>query len=191
MRVQDGVGVLGEEDERMVIGAVAREVADRRADARALVLGQPRAEVERVGNAKAEEATVEILALLRIGDVDAEMAQAPDAERPAHDHAAHLELCRRDGRSEAFWFVHGVLLADCRRCIVRPALTGNGRPCMIFPKAHSQGGKGLTTTKGGTMKARHPFVFTIASLALVAFQSGARAEPTKTVAVDCSAGQTI
>ncbi|TMH41491.1 MAG: right-handed parallel beta-helix repeat-containing protein [Betaproteobacteria bacterium] len=41
------------------------------------------------------------------------------------------------------------------------------------------------------MKARHPFVFTIAALALVAFESGARAEPTKTVAVDCSAGQTI
>jgi len=41
------------------------------------------------------------------------------------------------------------------------------------------------------MKARHPFVLAIAALALVAFQSGARAEPTKTVAVDCSAGQTI
>ena len=41
------------------------------------------------------------------------------------------------------------------------------------------------------MKARHPFVFTIAALALVAFESGARAEPTKTVAVDCSAGETI
>ena len=41
------------------------------------------------------------------------------------------------------------------------------------------------------MKARHPFVLAIAALALVAFESGARAEPTKTVAVDCSAGQTI
>jgi len=41
------------------------------------------------------------------------------------------------------------------------------------------------------MKARHPFVLAIAALALVAFQSGARAEPTKTVAVDCSAGETI
>jgi len=48
MRVEDGVGVLGEENERMVIGAVAREVADRRADARALVLGQPRPEIDRV-----------------------------------------------------------------------------------------------------------------------------------------------
>ena len=81
----------------MVIGAVAREVTSRGADARALVLGQPRPEVDRVGDAKAEKATVEILALLGIGDVDAEMAQAPDAERPAHDHAAHLELRRRDG----------------------------------------------------------------------------------------------
>jgi len=41
------------------------------------------------------------------------------------------------------------------------------------------------------MKARHPFVLAIAALALVAFDSGARAEPTKTVAVDCSAGETI
>src|SRR5882762_7031258 len=52
-------------------------------------------------------------------------------------------------------------------------------------------GKGSQQNKGGTMKARHPFVLAIAALALVAFQSGARAEPTKTVAVDCSAGQTI
>ncbi len=41
------------------------------------------------------------------------------------------------------------------------------------------------------MKARHPFVLAVAALALVAFDSGARAEPTKTVAVDCSAGETI
>jgi len=41
------------------------------------------------------------------------------------------------------------------------------------------------------MTARHPFVIAIAALALVAFESSARAEPTKTVAVDCSAGQTI
>jgi len=41
------------------------------------------------------------------------------------------------------------------------------------------------------MKARHPFVLAIAALALFAFNSGARAEPTKTVAVDCSAGETI
>ena len=41
------------------------------------------------------------------------------------------------------------------------------------------------------MKARHPFVLAIAALALFAFNSGARAEPPKTVAVDCSAGETI
>ena len=41
------------------------------------------------------------------------------------------------------------------------------------------------------MKARRPFVFTIAALALFAFNSGAWADPTKTVAVDCSAGETI
>jgi len=41
------------------------------------------------------------------------------------------------------------------------------------------------------MTARHPFVIAIAALTLVAFESGARAEPTKTVAVDCSAGETI
>src|SRR5207245_1867486 len=79
--------------------------------------------------AQAEQPAVEILALLRIGDVDAEVAQAPDAERPAHDHAAHLELCRRDGRSEAFGFVHEGLLACCpsphctpARSTVRPSL---------------------------------------------------------------------
>ncbi len=41
------------------------------------------------------------------------------------------------------------------------------------------------------MTARHPFVLAIAALTLFAFNSGARAEPTKTVAVDCSAGETI
>ena len=97
MRVEDGIGVLGEENERVVIGAVAREVADRGADARALVLGQPRAEVDRVGDAETQQPAVEIFALLRIGDVDAEMTQAPDAEGPLHAHAAYQELSRRDG----------------------------------------------------------------------------------------------
>ncbi len=41
------------------------------------------------------------------------------------------------------------------------------------------------------MTARHPFVLAIAALTLFAFNSGTRAEPTKTVAVDCSAGETI
>src|SRR5205807_686107 len=125
----------------MVIGAVAGEVADCRADARALVLGQPRPEVERIGNAKTEQPAVEILALLRIGDVDAEMTQAPDAERPPHAHAAHLELCRRCGRSEAFGLVHKGSLLAAFAAIVRPALTGNGRPRIIFPTGHSLGGK--------------------------------------------------
>src|SRR2546430_17409789 len=118
----------------MVIGAVAREVTNRGADARALVLGQPRTEIDRVGNAEAEHPTVEILALLRIGDVDAEMAKAPDAERPAHDHAAHLELRRRDGRSEAFGLVHRRLLACCQSLHCTPGLDRKRAAADAFPK---------------------------------------------------------
>src|SRR5205809_4282468 len=192
MRVEDRVGVLGKKHERMVIGAVAREVADRRADARALVLGQPRAEVDRVGDAKAEQPAVKILALLRIGDVHAEVAQAPDAERPAHDHAAHLELCRRDRRGEAFGFVHAVLLTSFQSPHCTPDLDRKRSAAHALSKGPlPREGKGSRQNKGGTMKARHPFVLAIAALALFAFNSGARAEPPKTVAVDCSAGETI
>jgi len=48
-------------------------------------------------------------------------------------NAAATAEARRSGL-----FIGGSLLA-ASRCIVRPALTGNGRPRMIFPKAHSPG----------------------------------------------------
>jgi len=81
----------------MMIGAMAREVAERRPDAAALVLGQPVREVERIGDAKAEQAAIEIAAGLGIGDIHPEVAQAPDAERAWPAHAAEVEFALRRG----------------------------------------------------------------------------------------------
>src|SRR5438552_8982700 len=128
---------------------------------------------------------------------------------PTWNSAAATAEVRRSGL-----FIGGSLLPASRR-IVRPATRAfvssmspsgfHDNERQVLPSldrkraaAHhfSHGplpgeGKGSQQNKGGTMKARHPFVLAIAALALVAFQSGARAEPTKTVAVDCSAGETI
>src|SRR5438552_5922972 len=128
---------------------------------------------------------------------------------PTWNSAAATAEVRRSGL-----FIGGSLLPASRR-IVRPATRAfvssmspsgfHGNERQVLPSldrkraaAHhfSHGplpgeGKGSQQNKGGAMKARHPFVLAIAALALVAFQSGARAEPTKTVAVDCSAGETI
>src|SRR2546430_12175907 len=61
---------------------------------------------------------------------------------PTWNSAAATAEARRSGL-----FIEDSLLA-ASRCIVRRALTGNGRPRMIFPKAHSPGREGFTTTKG-------------------------------------------
>jgi len=78
----------------VMIGAMAREVAHRRADALALLFRQPRGEVERIRDAEPEQPAVEVLAALGIGDVDAEVAESPDAERPWQLHAADIEFTR-------------------------------------------------------------------------------------------------
>src|SRR5947208_6040409 len=90
--VQRRVRAAREAHERVVIGAVAREVADRRTDFRARRLGQARAEVQGIRDAEAEQAAVEVAARLGIAHIDAEMPQAPDAERPRQPHAAYVEL---------------------------------------------------------------------------------------------------
>ena len=89
--VQRRKGAAREEDERMMVGAVAREVADRRPDFRAQLLGQARGEIERIRQAKAEQAAIEILAALRVADVDAEVAEAADAEGARQAHAPDVE----------------------------------------------------------------------------------------------------
>src|SRR5258707_15020474 len=47
--------------------------------------------------------------------------------------------------------------------------------------------------RGNTMpvQLRHPFACSIAAFSLVALHSVARAEPTKTVRVDCASGNTV
>src|SRR5207237_4098848 len=85
-------GALRKEDERMVIGAMPREVADRGADARALVFRQALREIERVGDAKAEQPAVEVAATLGVRDIHAEVAESPDAERARPAHAPEIEL---------------------------------------------------------------------------------------------------
>ncbi len=74
--------------EGMVVGAVAQEIAGGRPDL-ALELGrQPRPHVVRVGHPEPEQPAVEIERLVRLDDIDAEMAEPADAERPRQPHAA-------------------------------------------------------------------------------------------------------
>src|SRR5438552_14271991 len=112
---------------------------------------------------------------------------------PTWNSAAATAEARRSGL-----FIGGSLLA-ASRCIVRPALTGNGRPRMIFPKAHSQGReRAHDNNKGGTMNARHSLAFTIA-LSLVALHARADSDRDRerdrdrdrTTTVDCAAGDTV
>src|SRR5581483_4639166 len=105
---------LRKEHERVMVGAVAREIADRRPGPALLVLGHALAEVDRIGDAEAEQPAIEVLAALGIGDVDAEVPEAADAERPGHAHAADDVLFRLRG-GNPFGLVHRELLAPRQR----------------------------------------------------------------------------
>src|SRR2546426_3608955 len=80
------------QDEGMVVGAVAQEIHVCVAEllqfvALRVMLG----DVELIGDAEAEALAIEIQAGRGIGDVQAEMTQAPDLERLRQHHAADVE----------------------------------------------------------------------------------------------------
>ncbi len=89
--------LLVEEHERVVIRAVAHEVAERIAEVD--VLREPRRlrEVESVGHVEAEELRVELDALGELVDVEPEVPEPADLERPGQGHAANVEALG-DGR---------------------------------------------------------------------------------------------
>src|SRR5262249_33851708 len=89
----------------VMVGAVAREVSDRRADLVALLRRHALREIDRVGDAEAEQPAVEIPAALGVGDVDAEVPEAPDAERTRQLHSADEEMFG-SRLSNAFGLVH-------------------------------------------------------------------------------------
>src|SRR5262249_9628227 len=72
-------------------------------------------EIDRVRNAEPEQPAVEILAALGIGDVDAEMPEPPDAERPRQLDAADVELLG-SGFGNALRPVHDALLDREANC---------------------------------------------------------------------------
>src|SRR5207253_3200798 len=80
--------LLVEEHERVVIRAIAHEVAERIAEVG--VLREPRRlrEVERVGHVEAEELRVELDALGELVHVESEVAEPPDLERTREGDAA-------------------------------------------------------------------------------------------------------
>ena len=76
----------------MVIGAVAQEIHVGVAELLELVaLRVVLGDVERIGDAEAQPLAVEVEAGRGIGDVQPEMAEAPDLERLRHHHAADVE----------------------------------------------------------------------------------------------------
>jgi len=111
VRIDDFEDPARKENKRVVVGAVAREIADRRTHLVPLFRGHALAEIERIRDPEAEQPAIEILAALGIGDVHAEVAEAPDAERPRQLYSADGEfLCR--GLRDAFGLVHiGLSLA--------------------------------------------------------------------------------
>src|SRR5262249_26260954 len=79
-----------EEHERVMIRAVAHEVAPRIAEIR--VLGEPGRlrEVERVGEPEAEQVRVELDALRELEDIEPEVAEPPELEGPRQHHASDV-----------------------------------------------------------------------------------------------------
>ena len=82
---------LVEQDEGMVVRAVAHEVAACVAEV--VALGSPRhlPEVEDVGMFEAEEVPVEVTRLVHPNRVEAEVAEPPDLERSSQQHSADVE----------------------------------------------------------------------------------------------------
>src|SRR5262249_40777861 len=119
-----------EEDKRMMVGAVTREIPDRRPDLVALLGRHALGEIDRVGDAKAEQPAIEVLAALGIGDVDAEMPEAADAERTRQLHAADEEMFG-DRLRNALGLVHfslAVRLYARRTHRVSPTTSRRGFP---------------------------------------------------------------
>src|SRR5262249_487389 len=99
-----------EKHERMVVGAVPREVPHRGPDATALFLRQAAAVIDRIGYAKPEQAAIEFARHFGLHHVHPEMAEPPNAKRPRHSHAADDEFLGRrplDGLLQ----LHGSLLS--------------------------------------------------------------------------------
>src|SRR2546422_934343 len=101
-------------------------------------------------------------------------------------HPASRRIVRRPKCVTRFW-VTGRL--DRQQKAVHP----------FFLRPTPWGGKGLTTTKGGTMKARHSLACTLAALSLVALHARADSDRdrerdrdrNRTTTVDCAAGDTV
>src|SRR5205807_2424703 len=79
-----------EQHHRVVVAAVAHEIAMRLAEP--LILREPRrtGEIGLVGDREAKQVAVEFARLGELVDVEAEMAEAADLERPLKQDAADL-----------------------------------------------------------------------------------------------------
>ena len=83
-----------EQDERVVIGAVPREVAlgvGIWPESLALLVREARAEVGLVGDRKAEQITVKVNARFDVVDVYTEVPEPPDAEGSIQQNAADIK----------------------------------------------------------------------------------------------------
>ena len=78
-----------EEHERMVFGAMPGEIADQRPHLGAFLGCEARRQVELVGDAQAEQLFVKAARDFRVGDIDAEMPEAPHLERSRQADAAN------------------------------------------------------------------------------------------------------
>src|SRR5215469_7584642 len=77
-----------EQHHRVMVGAVAHEIALRPGE----ILGEPRRarKIREIGDLEAEKVAVELPALLDLVQVEAEMPEPPDLERPLQHHPANI-----------------------------------------------------------------------------------------------------
>src|SRR5262249_58155699 len=152
--------LLVEEHERVVIRAVAHEVAARIAEVPVLREPGRLREVERVGEPEAEQVRIELNALHELEDVEPEVAEPPDLEGPRKHHASDIvalgrgchglsppyeaRVCRAFIHGQSRWlasrapsasirnFSH--MMLGCTRAVARPWANPQSTPAMTFSR---------------------------------------------------------
>ena len=96
--VQRAIDLARKEHEGVMLGAMPAEVAHAGPELGHFLGWQTRPEVQRIGDAKAQQIAVEMLAHFRVEHIDAEVTQATYLERAWQAHATDQKLFLRAGQ---------------------------------------------------------------------------------------------
>ena len=116
---------LREQHKGVMVGAVAHEIAARVAEIGILrEPGRPR-KIERVGSSKAEQVAIERAALRQFFDIEAEMAEPADLERPRQKDPADIVAL---GKCRHRWFLLGARCEPTGRTCAAASRPARGDP---------------------------------------------------------------